>query len=234
VDGYSRQKQMCIGTPIANRNRAEIEGLIGFFVNTLVMRADLRGNPTVKELLERVRQTALGAYAYQDLPFEQLVEELEPERDLSRSPVFQVMFALQNAPVDELELAGLKLETIVGESEAALFDLTLNLMEYPGGLAVTIEYNSDLYEEGTIRRLAGHYEQILHRMAEGPEERAEALPMLEEAERRQLLVEWNETTKKYPEQSLAELFQQQVESRGGAPAVVCEGESLSYEELNRR
>src|SRR5262249_28144791 len=189
---YSHQEQMCIGTPIANRNRAQIEGLIGFFVNTLVMRGDLRGNPTVKQLLERTRQTALDAYAHQDLPFEQLVEELEPERDLSRSPVFQVMFALQNAPVDELELAGLKLETVKGESETALFDLTLSLMEYPEGLIATIEYNTDLYKEGTIRRLAGHYEQILRSMTRNLQERVAALPMLEEAERKQLLVEWNQ------------------------------------------
>src|SRR5262249_22234217 len=160
--------------------------------------------------------------------------EFEQERDVSRLPVFQVMFALQNVPVDELELAGLKLETVKGESETALFDLTLSLMEYPEGLIATIEYNTDLYKEGTIRRLAGHYEQILRSMTRNLQERVAALPMLEEAERKQLLVEWNQTWRQYPRLSMAELFQQQVEKRTGATAVVCEAERLSYKELNLR
>src|SRR5205823_11377530 len=156
------QKDVAVGTPIANRTRAELEGLIGFFVNTLVMRSNLSGNPSVRELLGRVREVCLGAYAHQDLPFERLVEELNPERDLARSPLFQVMLVLQNAPTYRLQAGGLELEGLAQQEAWAKFDLVLSLGEnQEGGLSGECVYASDLYEAETVKRMLEHWKRLL-------------------------------------------------------------------------
>src|SRR6185503_16687544 len=208
---YSGQQEIVVGSPIAGRNRAELEPLIGFFVNTLVLRTDLRGEPTFVELLKRVRDIALGAYAHQEVPFEKLVEELQPERDLSRSPLFQVMFILQNTP-PTIDDAGLKFIQIKNELETSKFDLTLTLTDSPHNLSGAIEYNTDLFDEPTIVRLAGHFETLLKAMVKNPQQTIETLPLLSDAERRQLLLEWNDTAVEYPRAScIHELFEAQVE-----------------------
>ena len=232
---YSGQPDICIGTPIANRRRVELEGLIGFFVNTLVLRTDLSGDPSFRALLARVRETALGAQAHQDLPFERLVEDLQPVRDMSRSPLFQMMFVLQNAPAGELALTGLRVEPLAIESGTAKFDLTLTLAEGNEGLSASIEYATAMFDPSTIERLARHYCTLLEGIVADPETRISQLPMLSTAERRQLLVEWNATAADYPKDRLLhELFEEQAGRAPEAVAVVFEGAHLSYAELNAR
>ena len=233
---YSGQGQVLVGTPIANRNRSETEALIGFFVNTLVLRGDLRGNPTFRELLHRVRESALGGYAHQDLPFEKLVEELQPERDMSRSPLFQVMFVLQNAPQEALELPGLRLSGVGGSGETAKFELTLGLEEREGVIVGGVEYNRDLYEEETVERMARQYERVLAAVVREVEVRVGEVAMLSEEERDQLLSQWNETRREYEgaEGTIHELIEGQAERTPAAIAVVFDDERLTYGELNAR
>jgi aspartate racemase len=232
---YTGQTDLVVGTPIAGRTRRELEGLIGFFVNTLVLRTDLSGEPSFHQLLGRVREVALEAYSHQELPFEKLVEELQPERDLSRNPLFQVMFVLQNAPGRELELAGLEVSPLEVETGTAKFDLTLSLTDREEGLAGVLEYSADLWERETVERLAGHYRRLLEGVVADGEERISRLPLLTPAERQQVVVEWNRTERDYPAQSsVAELFERQAEGRPEAEAVVYEGERWSYGELNGR
>ena len=232
---YTGQDDIIVGSPIANRNRLEIEGLIGFFVNTLVLRTDLSGNPTFRELLVRVREVALGAYVHQDLPFEKLVEELHVPRDLSYNPLFQVMFILQNAPLEPLQLSGLTLSPLVVDTDTAKFDVTLELAEGPGGLTSSIEYNTDLFDSDTIERMAGHFQTLLEGIVANPDARVSELPLLTEAERHQLLVDWNKTETDYPrDKCIHELFEAQVERTPDANALVFEGKQLTYGELNRR
>jgi amino acid adenylation domain-containing protein len=232
---YAGQEQVLIGTPIANRNRSEIEGLIGFFVNTLVLRGDVRGNPGFDELLRRVRETALGAYAHQDLPFEKLVEELHPERDMSRSPLFQVMFVLQNAPVETLELEGLSLSGVESAGETAMFELMLSLEERGEEIVGGVNYNRDLYEAETIGRMVESYERVLRAVVADTEQRVLEIELLSEAERHQIIKGWNETQREYgAAETLHQLFAAQAERSGEAVAVVYEGVELSYGELNRR
>lgn len=232
---YSGQEDILVGSPIAGRTRVETENLIGFFLNTLVFRGDLSGDPTFRELLKRVRQAALGAYAHQDLPFEKLVDALQLERDLSRSPLFQVMFVLQNEPLRPLKLAGLKLNPIHVHSGTAKFDLLLSLEESADGIGGFIEYNTDLFDAATIARMLGHCQTLLESIATDPEQRLSVLPLLTAAERRQLLVEWNDTRAELPGQKCVhELFQEQVERTPDAVAVVFQDEELTYRELNRR
>ncbi|HZX27069.1 MAG TPA: condensation domain-containing protein, partial [Telluria sp.] len=178
---YSGQSDVCIGTAIANRNRAETEDLIGFFVNTLVLRTQVDGSQTFADLLRAVRATALAAYAHQDVPFEQLVEVLRPQRQLSYAPLFQVMLVLQNAPL-EMRLPGLVLEPVNGDSGTSKFDLTLNLAEQGGKLVGTIEYSTDLFDASTIERMARHFTNLLAAAAETPEKRVDSLPMLDPSE----------------------------------------------------
>ena len=161
---YSGQTDILVGTTIANRNRAETEDLIGFFVNMLVMRTDLSGQPSVRELLQQVRERALEAYAHQDLPFEKLVEELQLDRDLSRAPLTQVVFTLQNAPLDELRLEGLRLTMLEIESETAKFDVVVNMWEERGAMLGWIEYNRDIFDETRIQRMVQHYENVMREM----------------------------------------------------------------------
>ncbi|HXM36670.1 MAG TPA: amino acid adenylation domain-containing protein, partial [Pyrinomonadaceae bacterium] len=232
---YTNQEDIVVGTPIANRTRRETEELIGFFVNTLVMRTDLSGNPSFRELLRRVREVALEAYAHQDLPFERLVEELQPERSLGNLPLFQVLFVVQNAPKSILTLPDLELEEFSFDRKTAKFDLSLYIGESAAGLTLTFEYNTDLFEKATIARMAGHFQTLLEGIAFNPDQRISDLPLLTPAERQQMLVEWNDTAADYPRDRLAhQLFEQQAERSTDAVAVAFEEQRLTYGELNRR
>ncbi|MBD2015334.1 amino acid adenylation domain-containing protein [Microcoleus sp. FACHB-53] len=232
---YTGQEDMIVGTPIAGRNQVEAEGLIGFFVNTLALRTYLSGNPSFQELLGRVREVALGAYAHQDLPFEKLVEELQPERDRSRTPLFQVMFVLQNTPTSALELPGLTVNSLNIDSGTAKFDLTLFMIETAQGLRASLEYNTDLFNPATITRMLGNFQTLLEGIVANPKQRLSDLPLLTASEQHQLLVEWNNTTKEYPQDKcIHQLVEAQVEQAPDAVAVVYEGEQLTYRELNAR
>ncbi|MBW4678519.1 MAG: amino acid adenylation domain-containing protein [Microcoleus vaginatus WJT46-NPBG5] len=232
---YTGQEDILIGSPIANRNRAEIEPLIGFFVNTLVLRTDLAGNPSFQALLSRVREVALGAYAHQDLPFEKLVEELQPERDLSHSPVFQVAFVFQNNLTQTLELPALKLSSKEVDTGTANFDLTLFVEETEQGLIATWEYNTDLFQAGTITRMTGHFQTLLEAIVANPEQRISELPLLTPEEQQQILIAWNNTLTDYPQDMrVHQLFEAQVERTPNAVAVVFENQKLTYQELNQR
>jgi amino acid adenylation domain-containing protein len=232
---YTGQEDIVVGSPIANRNRTEIEGLIGFVVNTLVLRSNFSGNPRFTELLGRVREMALGAYAHQDLPFEKLVEELQPERSVSHSPLFQVMFVLQNTPSATLELQGLTVKLVPVGGEAAKFDLTLSIHEVPEGLEGSLQYNIDLFDAATIKRMFDHFQTLLESIVADPEQQISDLPILTQAEQRQLLVEWNDTEKDYPsDKCIHELFEAQAEQSPDAVAVAFEDQQLSYRELNAR
>ncbi|MCX7594794.1 MAG: amino acid adenylation domain-containing protein, partial [Fischerella sp.] len=231
---YTGSEDIVVGSPIANRNRAEIEGLIGFFVNTLVLRTKLESNLTFEELLGRVREVALGAYSHQDLPFDVLVEQLQPQRSLSYTPLFQVMFVLQNAPMSEVELSGLNLSLLENDSATAKFDLTLFMEETASGLVGTFEYSTDLFEADTIHRMAEHLQTLLSGIVTDPQQYLWELPLLTEAEKT-LLAKWNDTQVEYPQtQCIHQLFAAQVERTPDAVAVVCGEEQLTYRELNQR
>ncbi|MEH1781198.1 MAG: amino acid adenylation domain-containing protein [Nostoc sp.] len=230
---YTTNDDIVVGTPIANRNRREIKGLIGFFVNTLVLRTDFSGNPGFEQLLGRVREVTLGAYAHQDLPLEELLEALQPERSLSHSPLFQVMFTLENAPASCLDLHELTVSLLQLEIPTAKFDLTLSMENTLQGLIGVWEYNTDLFDAATIARMAGHFEILLSAIVANPQQPISELPLLTEAERQQLLVEWNNTQKEYPQDKcIHQLFEAQVELTPNAVAVVFEGKQLTYGELN--
>ncbi|RKH26001.1 condensation domain-containing protein, partial [Corallococcus sicarius] len=188
---YSAQDDISVGSPIAGRTQEETEGLIGFFVNTLVLRAHLKPHATFRELLAQVRGTTLAAYEHQHLPFEKLVEALQPTRDLSRGPLFQAMFSLQNTPAEALRVPGLSFQPLPLEVHFAKFDLTLALRESPAGLVGVFEYATDLFEASTIQRMAGHLGVLLEAIATKPDTRLADLPLLTDAERQRLLVEWN-------------------------------------------
>ncbi|HYY43190.1 MAG TPA: amino acid adenylation domain-containing protein, partial [Pyrinomonadaceae bacterium] len=232
---YSGQTDILIGSPIANRRRSEIENLIGFFANTLVLRTDLSGDPTFSELLARVREVCLGAYAHQDVPFEMLVEELQPERSLAHTPLFQVLLVLQNAPGAELSLPGLKLTPLLPQSGTSKFDLMMFLEESDAGLGGVFEYNTDLFDEATIKRLLQHFEQLLRATVAAPRTRISALPLMAEAEARRLLVEWNDTATEFPRDlCIHELVEQQAAATPEAVAAIFGDERLTYAELNAR
>ncbi len=229
---YSGMDDIVIGSPIANRTQSQTEKIIGFFVNTLIFRIDLEGNPNVMDLLKRVRRVALDAYTNQDIPFEQLVEELQPVRSLSHSPLFQVMFALQNMPTGSVELAGLSLTPLEPESATTQFDISLSMEETSLGLVGTLEYSTDLFEAATIERMFGHFKTLLAGMVANPQQPIHKLPLLTEAEQQQLLA-WNDTAADYPrDKTLVDLFEAQVEKTPEAIAVVFEGQQLTYRELN--
>ena len=232
---YTGQEDIVVGTPIANRQRSEIEGLIGFFVNTLVLRTDLSGIPRFREILGRVRDAALGAYAHQDVPFEMVVDALQPERNLSRTPLFQVMFTLQNAPWEEQALPNLTMQLWEVNNATAMFDLTLSLTETPHELLGTIEYNTDLFDDSTIVRMVRHFQSLLDSIAADPDQRLADLAMLPEAERQQLLVAWNATQAGYPrDRCVHELFEAQVKRAVDGLAIVTADQAMTYGELNRR
>ncbi|HPL30629.1 MAG TPA: amino acid adenylation domain-containing protein, partial [Anaerolineae bacterium] len=232
---YTGQDDISVGTPIAGRNRAELEGLIGFFVNTLVLRGDLAGEPSFRELVRRTREAALGAYAHQDVPFEMLVDALQPVRDLSHSPLFQVMFVLQNAPLRVRELPGLTMRRVESSSGTAKFDLTLFMEEAGDRLGGAVEYNADLFDAATIARFIGHFQALLAAAVADPDGRVARLPLLSEAERREIVHTWNDTTAAYPEGQCAhQLFEAQAQRAPQAVAATCTGRQMSYHELNRR
>src|ERR671932_1006421 len=185
---YTQQEDIVVGSAIANRNRHEIEGLIGFFVNSLVLRTNLSGNPTFLELLDRVREVKLGAYVHQDLPFEKLVEDLHPERNLSYHPLFQVVFSLQNTPIEALELPGLTLSRLDFDNPSAKFDLEFHMWESPEGLRGQIIYSTDLFDDTTITRMLGHFQTLLEGIIANPQQCVCELPLLTAVERQQLLI----------------------------------------------
>ena len=245
---YSGQRDIIVGSPIAGRHLAETEGLteglIGFFVNTLALRTDFRevgGRLDFRSLLGRVREVTLGAYGHQDLPFERLVEELRPERDPSRTPVFQVMFVLQNLPMPPLSSAGLVVTPLDGDVGIAKFDLTLSLQEpeeRSGGLRGVLEYNTDLFEAATVERMAGHFRRLLEGVVEAPDQSLAELPLLTAVEREQLLERWSQRPvgerSEWQRASVEVLFAQEAARRPEATAVIFGDGSLSYGELERR
>ncbi|HEY9694284.1 MAG TPA: amino acid adenylation domain-containing protein [Oculatellaceae cyanobacterium] len=242
---YTQQEDITIGSPIANRNRSEIEGLIGFFVNSLVLRTDLSGNPTFREVLQQVREVALAAYAHQDLPFEKLVEELHPERHLNQNPLFQVVFAVQNAPVEALELQDLILRPQHIDIRTTRFDLEFHLWERSSGngfwvnssegISGLIVYNIDLFDEATISRMIGHYQTLLKNIVTNLDKNIAELDILTEAEQEKLLFEWNNTHKDYShELCVHELFEKQVKQTPNAIALIYEQQKITYQELNIR
>jgi amino acid adenylation domain-containing protein/non-ribosomal peptide synthase protein (TIGR01720 family) len=233
---YSGEREIVVGTPIAGRTRQEIEELIGFFVNTLVLRTQVAEQESVRRLLERVREVCLGAYTHQELPFEQLVEELQPERDLSHQPLFQVMFELEGGGDEQgWQIGDLQVELEGVESEVAKFDLTLRVKQGTTGWELGVEYKQDLYEEETIERLLQHVELVLEGMAADVRQAVSELPLLTAAEREQVLEQWNETGREYEDETcLQQLFEAQAAARPEAVAVIFEGEQVSYGELNRR
>lgn len=242
---YTGQEDIAIGSPIANRHRSELEGLIGFFVNSLVMRTKLSGQASFLEVLAQVRQMTLDAYAHQDLPFERLVEELEPERQLSRNPLFQVAFALQNAPIQPLILPGLVLEPMPIKPGTTRFDLEVHLWEPDHGLSSLwqsqaglngfIIYNTDLYNSDTIERLVEHFQVLLEAIATRPETPIAYLPILTSKEQQQLLVDWNQTQALEPKPvCFHHQFAAWVRCCPETLAIVTERESLTYQELNDR
>ena len=232
---YTGQDDIVVGTPIAGRNRVETEELIGFFVNTLALRTDLSGNPSFKEVLGRVREVTLGGAAHQELPFEKVVEELQPERDLSRSPVFQVMLALQNMPEHRFEMPNLTISPLEADPGTAKFDLTMFVGPSESGLLGMLEYNTDLFDRDTVERMLVHFKTLLQSIVNDPEQRILSLPMLQEPERQQLLVDWNDTHTDFPyDLCFHQLFEAQVELAPAAVAVVSDEETLTYTELNAR
>uniref|UniRef100_UPI0005513680 amino acid adenylation domain-containing protein n=1 Tax=Andreprevotia chitinilytica TaxID=396808 RepID=UPI0005513680 len=233
---WSGQNDVVIGTPVANRQRSELEGLMGFFVNTLALRVKLDGNPKVDELLNQIKTNTIAAYAHQDLPFEQVVEALQPTRSLSHSPLFQVMLVLNNIPVDgELSLPGLTLSEVAQARDTAHFDLSLSLTDTATGLVGSLAYASDLFDRSTIERLLSHFETVLAGMVQDDQQAIGQLPLQSAAERLQILVDFNATAASYPsDQLIHQLFEQQAAQQPDAIAVVFENQQLSYGELNRR
>jgi amino acid adenylation domain-containing protein len=229
---YTNQTDVLVGSPIANRNREEIEPLIGFFANTQVLRTDLAGNPRFRELLQRVREVTVGAYAHQDVPFEKLMEELHPERALSYTPFFQVMFILQNAPMPDVALSGLNLSPQEIITNTAKFDLVMNLGEQDGALAGWIEYNTDLFDAASIARFARHYQTLLEGVVADPDCRLLDLPLLAAAEQQQLLHEWSAgRTTQPPDACIHTLFDEQAARTPNEVAFVYDGAQITYSEL---
>ena len=232
---YAQQDDIVVGMPVAGRTRVETEALIGLFVNTLVLRSDLSGNPSFRTLLSRVRDVVHQAHSHQDVPFEKVVDELRPERDLSRNPLFQVMFTVQNVPRADLRLPGLDVRRLDIDTEASRFDFTLYFTEIEAGLEGVLRFATDLFEPPTIERMLGHFEVLLGGIAADPDRRLSELPLLSEAERRTLITTWNDTRETYPRRAtLHQLFEAQVEQSPAAPAVVTSEGALSYRELNQR
>ncbi|MEH1828470.1 MAG: amino acid adenylation domain-containing protein [Nostoc sp.] len=232
---YTDQEDILIGSPIANRNQAELEGMLGLFVNTLVLRNNLSGNPSFRELLHRVREVTLDAYAHQDLPFEMLVEELHPERDLSRNPLYEVMFVLQNTPTTVQEVFGLTLRTLEFDSGTAQLDIFLSMSESEEGLTGCLEYNTDIFDSTTITQFINNFQTLLENIVVSPEKRLSELSLLTASEQEQLLLKFNPTRTDYPQDvSLHQLFEQQVQLTPDSLALISQSEELTYRQLNHR
>jgi len=232
---YTGECDIVVGAPIAGRNRVETEGLIGLFVNSLALRTDLSGNPTFRELLGRVKQVAFDAYAHQDVPFEKVVEELNPVRDVSQTPIFQVMFGLQNAPRSAPQLSNLAVTRVAVDTHTAKFDLTLLMTETADGLSGWFEYSADLFDALTVERLQLHFENLLTSVTLNPDGRIANLSFMTPQERQQILVDWNATETAFPRaRCIHELFEEQASSNPNAIAVVSDDRGITYGELNRK
>jgi len=233
---YSGQQDICVGIPIAGRQQQEVEALIGFFINTLALRSDLDNHLSFKELLQQVKQTTLGAYDHQEVPFEKVVESVAKDRDMSRSPLFQVMFMFQNTPeVPQLKLGDLELSAETSEHLNSKFDLTLTVTETAAGLRCSVEYCTDLFREATITRMMEHFTQLIKSIIADPTQKLHALPMLIESEKQYLLNDFNQTATVYPsDKSIVDLFEEQVLKTPDKIALVFEDQQLSYRELNAK
>ncbi len=231
---YSGQEQIVVGTPIAGRAQIETENLLGFFVNTLALRGNLTGNPSFQELLARTRIAALDAYAHQDLPFEKLVEELQPERSLSHSPIFQVMFALQNVPRIAEQWGEIRLSFEKLLSTTAKFDLSLDVYEIADGLTAQLEFDTDLFTSETAARILQHWQNLLAAIVADPAQAMQNLPLLSAQEQQQMLVEWNQTTVEIPPVCVQQLIEAQAAAHPENIAVVWQAQKISYQELNER
>ena len=232
---YTAQPDVVVGSPIANRNRAETEGLIGFFVNTLALRTDLSGNPTFRELLGRVRETALGAYAHQDLPFERLVEELNPERDPSHNPLFQLWFAMEDVSISDLALEDVTVRPLDVHTGTAKFDVSLFVSKAKGSWECAFEYDTQLFTTATIERMAGHFATLLKGIVDDPDRSICELPVLTEQERHTVLYRWNDTKAALPEHACVhQVFEEQARRDPRATAATFESNQLTYGELNQR
>ncbi|WP_143275090.1 condensation domain-containing protein, partial [Burkholderia pseudomallei] len=232
----SGQEEVVIGSPVAGRNRTEVEALIGFFVNTLALRLDLSSEPTVGELLKRTKAQVLSAQAHQDLPFDQVVERVKPPRSTAHPPLFQVMFVWQNMPAGELTIPGLTIRAVETPLQTAQFELTLSLQEAGDDIVGHLNYASALFDESTVRRYVTYWRRLLEGMTAGPANASVArLPLLDEAERKQVVYAWNATERGYPiEQCIHQLFEAQVDRKPEAIALTFDGQRLSYAELNAR
>src|SRR6185369_3722835 len=232
---YTGEEDIVVGTPIAGRPVPEIEDLIGLFINTLAIRAQVSSGATVREFLNHVKQVALGAYSNQDLPFERLVKELQPERTLAHNPLFQVMFVLQSEEILPLNLSGIMAEHFRIDHVMANFDLTLDIVEHEDTLVCLFESNADLFDADTIARMTRHFENVLESITENAGQKISDVQLLGEAERRQLLYEWNPTTAAGRDaSSIQEMFERQVDQTPDSVALVCDGQELTYRELNGR
>ncbi|WP_133961398.1 non-ribosomal peptide synthetase [Burkholderia pseudomallei] len=232
----SGQEEVVIGSPVAGRNRTEVEALIGFFVNTLALRLDLSSEPTVGELLKRTKAQVLSAQAHQDLPFDQVVERVKPPRSTAHPPLFQVMFVWQNMPAGELTIPGLTIRAVETPLQTAQFELTLSLREAGDDIVGHLNYASALFDESTVRRYVTYWRRLLEGMTAGAADQTiVGLPLLDEAERKQVVYAWNATERDYPiEQCIHQLFEAQVDRKPEAIALTFEGQRLSYAELNAR
>lgn len=231
---YSGQEDICVGTPIAGRQHKETEGLVGFFVNTLALRTGLKSTDTFVEVLNNIRNTTLEAYGHQDVPFEKVVEAVVKKRELSRSPVFQVMFILQNAPAaDDFKIDGIELTGMGVKNETSKFELIFSIAELPAGLSGTVEFCSDLFKAETIERMIAHFKNLLNAIVKAPHEKIGLLSMLSKVEEQQVLNDFNQTSAPYPvETSIVKLFEKQVESNSNLIAVVFESRQITYQQLN--
>ena len=232
---YTAQEDLLVGCPVLSRGLPEIENLLGSFVNTLVLRTNYSGSPSFRGALGGVRDTCVGAFAHQDFPFEKLVEELQPQRDLARNPIFQVMFAFQNTSVPALELASVRSEAIEIDGGMTKFDLTFSLIDKEHEIAGHIEYSTDLFYRDTIERMARHFQTLLEGIVVDPDQPIATLPIMTEPERRQILFEWNDTAADYPkDKCIHELFEEQVERTPDAIALEYQDKRITYRELNRK
>ena len=232
---YSGETDVIVGSPIANRERSELEGLIGFFANTQALRTDLSGDPIFVQLLAKVREVTLAAYDSQEVPFEKLVEELRPERQLNRNPFFDISFSFQNLPLLAVDAPDLDVELLRIDNGTSKFDLGLVIVEAGDRLMTTVEYSTDLFDPSTPVRLLESYKVLLEAIAENPRRKISQFPLIAPSERNQMLFEWNDTDRDFPrDQCIQELFEAQVEQTPEAVSVVFEDQQLSYQELNRR
>jgi len=232
---YSGQEDMCIGTPVAGRTRPELEPLLGCFLNTLALRSDTGGNPEFRAYLRQVKELTLDAFSHQEIPFEKVVDEVKPERDTSHSPIFQVMFVLQNTPRKALHLPQVTLEPMVVPVATSQFELVLDLTETAEGLCGELRYQTSLFETDTIQRMSEHFEQVLRSALADPNQKLLDVKLLTAKEREQVLTTWNATETPFPTEScIHELFESQVSRLPESLAVVFEQESLTYAELNSR